>query len=198
MAERPLNGGSGWWEWGRMKREGVRPRAVPTESDWSRGRSTNAPVLSKMRHLFSASATSPHSHRYFLTCYCREADDERGYLRPRVRRPPADSPSAERAGRTARLPSDPTLMLARIGHHQISQPSSRSQTLASSAHVQPNASPIFDAPPASRITHVANAIAMNPIAYRARQFTRVAPSGGRVRCVRWMWVVGGVRGVLCV
>ena len=47
---------------------------------------------------------------------------------------------------------------------------------ASSAHVQPNASPIFDAPPASRITHVANAIAMNPIAYRARQFTRVAPS----------------------
>ena len=105
-----------------MKREGVRPRAVPTESDWSRGRSTNAPVLSKMRHLFSASATSPHSHRYFLTCYCREADDERGYLRPRVRRPPGDSPSAERAGRTARLPSDPTLMLASLLSARMLEP----------------------------------------------------------------------------
>ena len=105
-----------------MKREGIWPRAVPTESDWSRGRSTNAPVLSKMRHLFSASATSPHSHRYFLTCYCREADDERGYLRPRVRRPPGDSPSAERAVRTARLPSDPTLMLASLLSARMLEP----------------------------------------------------------------------------
>ena len=52
-------------------------------------------------------------HRYFLTCYTREADDEQvDGLRPRVRRRPGKSP--ERAGRVTRLPSDPTMMLASL------------------------------------------------------------------------------------
>ena len=42
-----------------MKREGIRPRAVPTESDWSRGRSTNAvqngPFLLSIRDVPSLS-----------------------------------------------------------------------------------------------------------------------------------------------
>ena len=79
------------------------------------------PILSK-RHNCSPVVTNNGPilsmrapHRYFLTCYTREADDEQvDGLRPRVRRRPGEPPSAERASRITRLPSDPTMMLASL------------------------------------------------------------------------------------
>ena len=84
---------------------------------WSRGRSPNAPSYPNATHLFSTTPPilSCATHRYFLTCYTREADDEQvDGLRPRARHRSGESPSAERAGRITRLPSDPTMMLASL------------------------------------------------------------------------------------
>ena len=57
VEKRPLPTGSRWWWWWgggarRMRREGIRPRATPTESGWSRGRH-KCPILSKRHNVFS-------------------------------------------------------------------------------------------------------------------------------------------------
>ena len=100
---------------GGTAREAGRPRAIHTESDGA-GPLPKCPILSKCHPLvLNDPILSYPAHRYFLTCYTREADDEQvDGLRPRARRRSGESPSAERAGRITRLPSDPTMMLASL------------------------------------------------------------------------------------
>ena len=108
-------GGGGRRGGGQECKEAGRPRAIPTESDGAGA----APQMPHPIQMPPTCSQRPHlscaTHRYFLTCYTREADDEQvDGLRPRARHRSGESPSAERAGRITRLPSDPTMMLASL------------------------------------------------------------------------------------